>query len=49
LKQLDEEAKKYKPEVTKPSDDKTDAKGIIVTAIGVFALYVLYIKLIKKK
>jgi flagellum-specific peptidoglycan hydrolase FlgJ len=49
LKQLDEEAKKYKPEGTKLSDDKTDAKGIIVTAIGVVALYILYIKLTKEK
>lgn len=49
LKQLDEEAKKYKPEDTKPSDDRTDAKGIIVAAIGVVALYILYIKLTKEK
>lgn len=49
LKQLDEEAKNYKPEDTKPSDDKTDAKGIIVAAIGVVALYILYIKLTKEK
>jgi flagellum-specific peptidoglycan hydrolase FlgJ len=49
LKQLDEEAKKYKPEDTKPSDDKTDTKGIIVAAIGVVALYILYIKLTKEK
>jgi flagellum-specific peptidoglycan hydrolase FlgJ len=46
LKQLDEEAKKYKPAVT---GKKTDSKQIIVIAIGVVALYVLYIKLIKKK
>ena len=49
LKQLDEEAKKYKPEDTKPSDDRTDAKGIIVATIGVVALYILYIKLTKEK
>jgi flagellum-specific peptidoglycan hydrolase FlgJ len=46
LKQLDEEAKKYKPEIT---GKKIDSKQIIVIAIGVVALYVLYIKLIKKK
>ena len=49
LKQLDEEAKKYKPKPIKQLNKKFNWKTVIVTSLGAIAIYVLYNKVIKKK
>lgn len=49
LKQLDEEAKSYKPRFRKPTGEKTNWRTVIATSVGLIALYVLYQKVIKKK
>ena len=49
LKQLDEEAKKYKPKPIKQLNKKFNWKTVIVTSLGAIAIYVLYNTIIKKK
>lgn len=49
LKQLDEEAKKYKPKPIKQIKETVSWKTVIVTSLGAIAIYVLYNTVIKKR